>query len=169
MPSNLPTSIALAGVGNGRVRASSIPGRESQIALGLRDGTTFADRSAVSHRHRERTMKLKSPSRRSGTSLAPSHVTRLRMMALYAWRDDVLTEGRPAPLPAESTDAPIGSADRLAIYEARAERGEQLHHPDDTRLIHSPEADSRRSRKRAADRLAARISSRNRIAATRSR
>ena len=114
-------------------------------------------------------MKMKSPSRRTPPPAVPSHVTRLRMMALYAWRDDVLTEGRPAPLPALSTDTPIGSDDRLAIYEARAARGEQLHHPDDSRRIHSPEADTRRSRKRAADRLAARISSRTAVAAQHSR
>jgi hypothetical protein len=92
-------------------------------------------------------MKMKSPPRQPTT---PSHVTRLRLLQLYAWREDVLTEGRPAPLPACPTEAPIGSPERLAIYEARAARGEQLHHPDD----------SRRARKRAADRLAARIATR---------
>ena len=108
-------------------------------------------------------MKLKSPSRQLAT---PSHITRLRMLKLYAWREDVLTEGRPSPLPAAATQAHIGSPERLAIYEARAERGEQLHHPGDSRQIHSPEADTRRSRKRAADRLAARIASRTgRVAA----
>jgi hypothetical protein len=102
-------------------------------------------------------MKMKSPPRQPTT---PSHVTRLRLLQLYAWREDVLTEGRPAPLPACPTEAPIGSPERLAIYEARAARGEQLHHPDDSRRIHSPEAETRRARKRAADRLAARIATR---------
>ncbi len=108
-------------------------------------------------------MKLKSPSRQPAT---PSHFTRLRLLQLYAWREDVRTEGRPSPLPTSATHASIGSPERLAIYKARAERGEQLHHPDDSRQIHSPEADTRRTRKRAAERLAARIASRtSRVAA----
>ena len=102
-------------------------------------------------------MKLKSPPAKPAT---PSHVTRLRLMQLYAWREDVLTEGRPAPLPTQSTEHAIGSAERLAVYEGRAARGEQLHHPDDSRMIHSPEADARRSRKRAAERLAIRMAAR---------
>ncbi len=109
---------------------------------------------------------MKSPTLPQAT---PSHVTRLRLMQLYAWREDVLTEGRPAPMAETSTDAPIGSEERLAIYEARAARGQELHHPGDSRRIHSPAADTRRSRKRSADRLAARIAPRMDNAVARSR
>jgi len=48
---------------------------------------------------------------------------------------DDLTGDEPRPMPAQPCDAPIGSAERVACYAARAERGEALHHPDDSRAV----------------------------------
>lgn len=37
----------------------------------------------------------------------------------------------PRPLPSDATDAPPGSAEKVAVLEARAARGEALFHPHD--------------------------------------
>jgi hypothetical protein len=41
---------------------------------------------------------------------------------------------RVGPLPAEPTDAPVGSKAKLYVMHQRALRGEQLHHPADNRF-----------------------------------
>jgi len=48
----------------------------------------------------------------------------------------------PVP-PAEPCVHPVGSAERIATYSARAERGELLHHPGDSREVVEP-PDNRR-------------------------
>lgn len=40
-------------------------------------------------------------------------------------------------VPTEPTEAEPGSEEKIQILEARAERGERLHHPDDRRIAHA--------------------------------
>jgi hypothetical protein len=44
-----------------------------------------------------------------------------------------------APLPAEPTDAEPGSAEKVAVMEARAKAGVCLHHPRDEKVLPKPE------------------------------
>jgi len=54
-----------------------------------------------------------------------------------------LTGDPPGALPEHPTQHSIGSAERVACYAARAERGEALHHPEDSRVVVEP-PDNRR-------------------------
>ena len=49
-------------------------------------------------------------------------------------QDDDDLDYRPRPLPPTPTDHPPGTAERIAVYEARAAAGYSLHHPQDRRL-----------------------------------